>query len=241
MSALPSKTLNDLRLFTDQPSFYKPWYSKNISPVTLSYIGGSRHRRFLSFGGTIAVAGDSIKMYNNKRLCFSITANEIQYAYISYYNRFEFREKCKKLHPQTSQDKFEKLNDLYIELGKNVTNTSPSIHKIIPLGKMFTDMKESKNFSVIPMNAFGLKPTLDQWSQQLHQTYASVLHKEKKKFAQRKPRDIRDDPIDLQYLNDQIAYEEEKIENPVKTQLNKNFHYLKGYECNRPVHICCEI
>ena len=177
------------------------------------------------------------KMYNSKRLCFSVTNNEIQYAYISYFNRFKFREECKKLHPQTAQDKFEKLNDLYTELGKNVTNISPSIHKIIPLGKMFTDMKENKNFSVIPMNAFGLKPTLGQWSQQLHQTYASVLHKEKKKNVQRKPRDIRDDPIDLKYLNDQIAYEEEKIENPVKTQLNKNFHYLKGYECNRPVHI----
>ena len=35
--ALPSKTFNDLRLFTDQPSFYKPWHSKNISPVTPSY------------------------------------------------------------------------------------------------------------------------------------------------------------------------------------------------------------
>ena len=177
------------------------------------------------------------KLYNSKRLCYSVTDNEIRYEYIPFHNRFTFRQKCKELHPKKSMNETNYIKAQYEKLNKNLTDLPISIHKIIPLGKLFSDLNENQNFSVIPMNAFGRHPTLDQWSQQLHSTYANTIHKEKVKIAPRKPREIRDEPIDLKYLNDQVAYGEEKIHLSIKAQLNKNFHYLKGYECNRPVQI----
>ena len=87
------------------------------------------------------------------------------------------------------------------------------------------------------MKTFNANQTLSEWIVETQASFKGFFKIPKSKPKSRKPRDIRDEPIDMKVLNDRVAREEEKIHVPTNARLKKSQHYFKAYECNNPAKI----
>ena len=116
------------------------------------------------------------KIFNGKRICYSLTPDTIKYEYFTIDNELDFKLQCSKLRKRPNFINTTLLSEQYAKSGKNLADIPVRLKKVIALEQLIhTDLKKMTNFSVVPMSTFQTNQTLSNWIYELQASLTVIL------------------------------------------------------------------